>query len=364
LPPDGESMSAGERRVRAALSFARPDRIPRYDCFWPEWETNWRTTKGFGATVSPEDYYGIDLSICAADETPWPSRARRLGRDGDGAIDVDGWGRTMRTRCGAMFSENLSAAVASMADMDSLAFESPLLPSRYARFLLEARAHRPRRAVFAKTGGPFLRTAFIRGEAAYLTDLAGDEGFARQLTARVAAHITAIGVESLRLAGSLLAGIWIYDDVAANAGPMISPRVYERIFQPLMADMVTAYRRSGAEFVIFHCDGNIVPLLPMLVEAGIDGIQPCEPKAGMDAVAIRAQYGDRLAIIGCLDNAFDLPSGDRGRIDASLRRLLPLGRDGGLILGSHSIGPDISVDTYEYLIEIENALGEGHTDGF
>jgi uroporphyrinogen decarboxylase len=108
----------------------------------------------------------------------------------------------------------------------------------------------------------------------------------------------------MRLGSGLLMGIWIYDDIGANAGPMVSPRTYERVFQPIMAEMVAAYQRAGADFVVFHVDGNLLPLLPMLIDAGIDGIQPCEPKAGMDAVAIRARYGNKLATLGCLDNAF------------------------------------------------------------
>ena len=141
--------------------------------------------------------------------------------------------------------------------------------------------------------------------------------------------------------------------MASNANPMVSPRTYERVFLPLMAEMVSAYRAAGADFVVFHSDGNILPLLPMLIEAGVDAINPVEPKAGMDAVTIRERYGRQLALVGGLDNAFDLPSGDSERIAAGLQHLLEAGRDGGLILGCHSIGPDVSVATYEYLNRLE-----------
>lgn len=351
-------MSPSEVRVRAALSFSQTDRVPRFDSFWPEWEAIWRQEKGFGPEASPEDYYGIDLAIAVADETPWPTRARVLADEGGERLSIDGWGRTSRTREGAMFSEQVAAAIDTPADLETSPFDSPLLPERYAPFLAALDAHLPQRAVFAKTGGPFLRTAFIRGEADFLMDLAADEGFARALAARVAKHITAVGVESLRLGGGRLGGIWIYDDVAANDAPMVSPRTYERVFLPLMAAMVAAYRRAGADFVVFHSDGNIMPLLPMLIAAGVDGINPVEPKAGMDAAAIRRQH-PRLALVGGLDNAFDLPSGDRPRIALALARLLEAGRDGGLIVGSHSIGPDVSVATYDYLNALE---GQGMRD--
>ncbi|MHB0878468.1 MAG: uroporphyrinogen decarboxylase family protein [Anaerolineae bacterium] len=348
-------MSPSEERVRAALAFRQPDRVPRFDSFWPEFEAIWRREMGLESDVTPEDYYGIDLVVAVADETPWPSRARVLADDGRERVSVDGWGRTVRSRADAVLSETIGVAVSDSGSLDSLAFDPPSLPERYGGYLATVRAQHPKRAVFAKTGGPFLRTCFVRGETDFLMDLAADEGFAAELAAMVNDHITAVGVESLRLEAGSLCGIWIYDDVAANAGPMVSPRTYERVFLPLMAAMVAAYRAAGADFVVFHSDGNILPLLPMLIEAGVDAINPVEPKAGMDAVAIRERYGKQLALIGGLDNAFDLPSGDWERIAASVRHVLQAGREGGLILGSHSIGPDVSVPTYAYLHQLEEA---------
>lgn len=349
-------MNPSEDRVRMALGFGTPDRVPRYDAFWPEFVEGWRRAKGVGADASPEDWYGIDLTVAAADETPWPSAALTIPADGCGVINRDGWGRTVRTRPGAQFSETLGVALPE-ASSELPAFESSRLPGRYIRFLEQVESEHGRRAVFAKTGGPFLRTANLRGEEQWLMDLAGDEGRARDLAAQVTAHLTAVGVESLRRGGDMLSGIWIYDDIGANAGPMVSPRTFERVFQGLLAEMVAAYRQAGARFVVFHSDGNILPLLDMIVDAGVDAIQPVEPKAGMDILALRERYGDRLALIGGLDNAYVLPSGDRGRIEADLERVLAAGREGGLIVGTHSIGPDVPIAAYDYLIELEDARG-------
>ncbi len=349
-------MSPSEERVRTALAFGVPDRVPRYDAFWPEFVDIWRRAKRVGPDAVPEDWYGIDLTVAAADETPWPSAAMTIPANGGGAINRDGWGRTARTRPDAQFSETLSVALPELGS-DMPAFESSRLPGRYTGFLDRVESEHGRRAVFAKTGGPFLRTANLRGEEQWLMDLAGDEAGARELAAQVTAHLTAVGVESLRRGGDRLSGIWIYDDIGANAGPMVSPRTFECVFQGLLAEMVAAYKQAGARFVVFHSDGNILPLLEMIVDAGVDAIQPVEPKAGMDLLALRRRYGDRLALIGGLDNAYVLPSGDRGRIAVDLERVLAAGREGGLIVGSHSIGPDVPVAAYEYLIELEEARG-------
>jgi len=350
-------MNDAERRVRAALEFRTPDRVPRYDSFWPEFTDTWRVRKGLGPEALPEDYYGIDLAVVAADETPWPSAATSALGEGETGLTRDGWGRTLRSRPGAQLSETLAVALPEGADPQRLEFESPQLPGRYSAFRAEVRRQHARRAVFAKTGGAFLRTANLRGEEQWLVDLATDVAWARELAGGVNRHLTAVGLESLRQGEGCLSGIWIYDDIGTNAGPIVSPRTFARVFQPLLAEMVAAYKGGGAQFVIFHSDGNIMPLVDMIVEAGVDAIQPLEPKAGMDALALRQRFGDRLALIGGLDNAHLLPGGDRKAIAAAVERLLGAGTEGGLVLGSHSIGPDVAVETYDYLNHLEDERG-------
>lgn len=238
-------------------------------------------------------------------------------------------------------------------DPDTLVFESPHAEGRYDGYLAAvAHARAKGRCVFAKTGGPYLRTMNLRGVEQWLIDLAEDPGWAYALAERVTDHLTAVGVEALRRAGLGETGIWIYDDIASNRGLMVSPRTYERIFAPLMARMVSAYRAAGARHVALHSDGNVLPVLDLLVDLGIDTLNPVEPKAGLDVVALREQYAGRLAFVGGLDNAGVLPSGDRARIRAHVQRCAEAARRGGIVIGSHSIGPDIAVADYDYAIEL------------
>ena len=93
-----------------------------------------------------------------------------------------------------------------------------------------------RHCVFGKTGGPYLRSTYLRGEAEFLMDIAGDPGFARAIADKMADHLIAVGLEQLRRWELYETGIWIYDDMAYNRGPMFSPAQFEQVFLP-------AYRR-------------------------------------------------------------------------------------------------------------------------
>ena len=331
-------------RVLAACAFKRPDRIPRFDSFW-EMPDSWR-----GLVPPPEEL--TDISIWAGNETILPTKARHVKEEGDWTYKRDGWGRLVRERRGAYFVETLEVAIPHGVDPDSVEFDPPTLESRYlmgrrtwAKLLDALEREKRRYCVFAKTGGPFLRTTFVRGEAQFLLDIAQDPPLASVLAERVGEHIVAVGVEEIRRWSLQDTGIWIYDDMAYNDGPLFSPKAFEMIFLPTYRRMIRAYKEAGARYVFVHSDGDVRPLLDMLVDAGIDGLHPLERRAGMDPFALRKRY-PKLVLAGGLCNTDVLLNGPLDKIRDETRRLIDLGRDGGVIVGTHSISPEVPVEHF------------------
>ena len=260
-------MPSAKQRVLQACEFRRPDRIPRFDGFW-EFPDSWRQRLG-----DPEDL--TDVSIWYPDETPFPSRARHL-KEADGYIyEIDAWGRTVRRRPGAFFVETLETPIADGARLDSIRFDLPTLNSRYLTGRMDppvtygsvAEMHeglagdKRRFCVFGKTGGPYLRSTYVRGETALLTDCAADPSFARAVADKVGEHLTAVGLEQLRRWDLYDTGIWIYDDMAYNRGPMFSPKQFEIVFLPAYRRMIRAYKEAGARYVFLHSDGDVRTIL-------------------------------------------------------------------------------------------------------
>ena len=120
----------GRERVLAALEYREADRAPRFwDAFWPEFCLAFaRRFPG----ADPMRYFGNDLQVVVADETPWPTRAGVLRESGDERVVRDGWGQVQRIRSGAHFSEVIEVAVPERIDPDRIAFDDPLMDSRYA----------------------------------------------------------------------------------------------------------------------------------------------------------------------------------------------------------------------------------------
>jgi len=260
-------VSSVHERVLRALDFQQPDRVPIYDSFWPEFIEAWRAAQGRAAGDDIDDHYSMDVAIIIPDETPFPSQKAVLEERAAYTITRDGWGMVQRVPSGAKFYETLAVALPEKRLLDRVSFESPLLDARYAP-LAEVRVLQRKRCVFIKTGGPYLRTSNLRGTEQWLVDLAEDPAFAYELAMMVTRHITAVGLEALRRYDAYEAGIWFFDDMGANVGPMFSPRTFERVFYPCYRWMCEQYRVAGAGHILLHCDGNIEAILDGLIDAG------------------------------------------------------------------------------------------------
>ncbi len=344
-----------EERVLAEFSFHRPDRIPVYDKFW-KYPEAWQRRLGPAERLS-------DISRIIPCEGAFYSRARILKREGGWIHEVDEWGRTIRRRTDAYFSETIEVPLGPGVNIDSVEFDSPSDDARYygsdSQEIFEQNLRKDRQShyVYVKTGGPYLRSTFVRGETQFLMDMVSDPGLARAIADKVGDHITTVGVEALRRSGLHGNGIWIYDDMAGNTGPMFSPAAFEKLLLPAFRRMIKAYKQAGAAYVLLHSDGDIRPILDMLVDAGIDGINPLERRAGMRMGAIRAAY-PRLILTGGMCNTDTLVKGPISRIEAEAREIIDLGRNGGVVIGTHSISPEIPLEHFVAYREVCRTYGD------
>jgi uroporphyrinogen decarboxylase len=341
-------------RVMAAMRFQEPDRIPHYfSSFWPEFEANWAKVHG------PTDLYkhfGDDMRLVEPEESAWPTRAGIIEPRGEHTLVRTEWGEIKLAQftdlAAQVMGQLIAPAVTARVDPDRLQFEDPRLDSRFEAAGRQAAALKDEYFVWCKSGGPYLRAAFLRGEEQFWIDVVEDPGWTRAFVDRVVDHLITVAIEGMRRFGLEETGIAIYDDVASSQGPFVGPRHYERLFLPALRRMVKVYKAAGASWVMHHSDGNVLPLLDMWVDAGIDAINPLEFRIGMDAVKLREQFGNRLVLTGGMDNCVILPRGDRAEIRDHVLHLLEAGRGGGLVFGTHSIGPDITVETAEYVLEL------------
>lgn len=135
--------------------------------------------------------------------------------------------------------------------------------------------------------------------------------------------------------------LFIFEDYAYRHGPFLHPRLWKKLVFPRLKEAVDAFHKRGA-LVLVHSDGNILPLMDMIVEAGVDGIHSLEPAAGIDIGKVKEKYGDKLCLIGNIDVANLLPYGSVEEVVAEVKRTISVAAPGGgYILSSCSTPTDM-----------------------
>lgn len=152
-------------------------------------------------------------------------------------------------------------------------------------------------------------------------------------------------------------GIWYYEDMGFKGRPFMSPAMYKEIIQPGHVRTIQ-FAHSHNLPVIMHSCGYVQPLIPGMIEAGIDCLQVIEVKAGMDLLKLYADYGDVLSFMGGIDVRV-LYSNDREKIDRELEAKIPTvkGKYGYVLHSDHSIPNTVHYNTYKYFIERGLELG-------
>jgi uroporphyrinogen decarboxylase len=180
---------------------------------------------------------------------------------------------------------------------------------------------------------PFLDYKNLRGEARAFMDLVEHPEIAAYCLDKLfglAAELTRRMLE--RLPGRVTY-TYVAEDMGGQEGLLISPEHIRRFLLPGMRRMIDLSHEAGAH-VFHHNDGDCRRILPDLVEAGIDILNPIQWRTpGMDRAGLKAEFGSRLVFHGAMDNQWTLPFGRpddvRREVEDNLRLL---GEGGGYIL--------------------------------
>jgi uroporphyrinogen decarboxylase len=147
--------------------------------------------------------------------------------------------------------------------------------------------------------------------------------------------------------------IWIGDDVGMQTGMLISPQHWRRFLKPRLANFIAELKAINPQVkVAYHSDGNVMRIVPELIEIGLDLLNPIQP-ACIDPAEIKRRYGRQLCFWGSIDEQHTLPFGSPQDVRAEvLERLRTIGKGGGLILGpTHHVQLDTPLQNFWAMIQ-------------
>jgi len=137
---------------------------------------------------------------------------------------------------------------------------------------------------------------------------------------------------------------YVAEDLGSQNDLMYSPKHIREFLLPRMKRMMDLAHEHGA-FVFHHDDGNNRRILPDLIDAGIDILNPIQWRSkGMEREGLKRDFGDRIVFHGAMDNQYTLPFGTVDEVRQEVQdNIRILGAGGGYILAPchniQSVGP-------------------------
>lgn len=337
-------------RFRATCAHERPDRILYEASFTPDLE------RRLAERLGTEDFvghYGMFDPVAVSPKPP----------EGHAPPDFRGYFDNANLPEGTTISEDGPAMVPS----GFYHFWGYVSPLRNARSLSELEAypldqhldyvtdHMADEVADARAHGKVTRmevvhmyeTAWqIRGYEEFLMDLITQPEWAACVLDKIAARCKFRAVAGARAGVDYL---FCGDDVANQNSLMFSHEMWREFIHSRWADIWSAARAIKPDIGIFyHSDGNVMPIIPELIEAGVTILNPVQPEC-VDPQEIKRRYGEKIVLHGTIGTQSTMPFGTPQEVRSTIKeRVETLADDGALILApTHVLEPEVPIANVE-----------------
>ena len=342
-------------RVEMALNFEKPDRCPMQVSFTPEFADRLRADisiqgervhnpHGGGNTYELERALNEDMLLTSVG---WANSYYL-----DDKPYVDEWGvgwnlQPYETPFGTgHYTEIDYHPLADESAISSYRAPDPHRPELYqdSRWMIET--FKEQYWIVGVTVTTIFETAWaLRGYEQTMIDMVLDPELADELFEipyryhlAAAKKLVDMGVDMIQTG----------DDMGSQNTMIISPKLWRRFFKPRMANFISELKSINPDLKIaYHSDGDVEPIIPELIEIGLDVLNPVQP-ASMDPAEIKRKYGHQLCFWGTIDEQHTLPFGTPADVVEEVHdRLKTVGYNGGLILApTHHVQLDTPLENF------------------
>jgi len=337
--------ASGTERVLAVLNHKEPDRVPTF-----EWDIDSGVIAAMTGGGSYEDFieaFDHDAVMCGPDYRKTPA--------GDGLMR-DEWGVTRRKghEDYAMPVDEM-APITGWADLEAWHPPDAEAAERFDTMARRVRRFKGRKAIIFRLRDVWSGPRDLLGYENILVKCLEEPGLIAAVVEKCIDHsIRLAQIAAERGAEIVMTG----DDVADNRGPLVSPAVWESVFMLPFRRWVNALHDCGL-YYWKHTDGNIMALMDGLVAAGIDGIDPVDPIAGMDLATFKERWGEKVAIKGNVDCARLLVSGTAEEVAEAVEHCIRVAGPGGgyVCSSSNSIHSGVRPELYRAMLDAIRRFG-------
>jgi uroporphyrinogen decarboxylase len=186
---------------------------------------------------------------------------------------------------------------------------------------------------------------WLRGYENWLMDLVSDPGLSKYLLDMLLENWLEVTRRLIEVTKDNIDVIFFAEDIAFHNGPMVSPRVYEKIIHPYQRRIFQALHNWSPAKILYHNCGSVTWQIDDLIDMGVDALNPVQVTSYDmgDTASLKQRFGEKISFWGGIDTGFVLPSGSPSDVQAEvMRRIKDLSVSGGYILASvHNIQADV-----------------------
>ncbi len=346
-------------RILAVLNHKEPDRIPIHDSIWGATINRWKK-EGLPEDVDVAEYFNFEFRWMGADTSPrFPTQV--FERNEKYILTTTSFGGKRKNwtdysttpelvECPIKTKQDWSEIKKRLKpDFTRVDWASGL--SNFQKYYGEGK--------FICYSGGFgydILQNYMRSDQLLLAMIEDPEWIKDMVM--TLAELNIVMCELMLKNGFKFDGAWMWNDMGYRNGLLFSPDLYYKTHY--QADkMAYSYFHSKGLKTFLHSCGNVKELIPIMIETGLDCLQPLEVKAGMDVVELKEKFGDKISFMGGIDVRV-MEKGDKEKIEEEIKRkIVAAKKNGGYIYHSdHSVPKDVSFETYKYVIETVKKYGE------
>lgn len=336
-------------RTMTALELGIPDRVPISECI-----IHPIVYKALVPSANYQDDFVDEFeldSVCAIAHFNVVSE--------DEKFFTDEWGITYK-KSTEMFSYPVEGPIKSISDLEKYSLPDPDKSERLGRLPELVKKYKGEKAIIFNQRAAFTWSAYLVGYENLLMYFLTNPKFANELLDKVLEVNIKVAIKAIKTGADI---IFLGDDYAYDKGLIFSPIIFKKFIKPRLKKIVDIIHKEGGK-VIKHSDGNIMDIMDLLIEIGIDGLNPIDPLAGMDIGEVKKKYGDKVCLVGNIDCGHLLSFGSVNDVRNAVKACIDKAAyNGGFIIASsNSIHASVKPENYKAMIDSAKLYGNCYVE--
>jgi uroporphyrinogen decarboxylase len=337
-------------RVLAAFNHEEPDRVPAWCGASQEF---WAKAK---ARLNLDDE-GLRLRFGDDFRRVWARYAGPEVTLAPGATSRTPFG-VQRTGLGYGQPMGHPLAQADLAEIDAFAWPDPDWMD-VSQIRADARVYGGRYAILGGDWSPFWHDLIdLMGMETMYLRMYDDPPLIDRILQHVVDYYAAVSQRIFDAAGDAIDVFFIGNDFGSQQGPLLGEPLFRRFMFPHLKRLIDL----GHEYrikVMLHCCGGFAQLIPLMVEAGLDGLHAVQPSCrGMDLPRLKADFGGRILFNGAIDSHHVVIEGTPESIRRDVRKVIEIMKPGGGYVAGASHDSILEETPVENVVAMFDAIRE------